>query len=87
MNILSIKTQERLVSKNDGIDEYDENGMTQLLCAVFKGDVAEVQSLLELGADCNRPHRDDATATPLWHAEEDFGLFDIAKLLRRYGAR
>lgn len=72
--------------ENNLTDEYDENGMTPLLYAVFRGDPAEVQSLLEQGADCNKPQRDDSTATPLWHAEEDFGLVEIAKLLRRYGA-
>lgn len=75
------------MSKHDGIDTYDENGITQLLYAVFRGDPAEVQSVLEQGADCNKPQRDDSTATPLWHAEEDFGLVEIAELLRRYGAR
>lgn len=72
--------------EHDEIDAYDANGMTRLLYAVFSGDCAQVKSLLDQGADCNRPHRDDLTATPLWHAEEDFGLVEIAKLLRRYGA-
>lgn len=75
------------MSKHDGIDAYDEYGTTQLLYSVFRGDTAKVQSLLEQGADCNRPQRDDSTATPLWHAEEDFGQVEIAELLRRYGAR
>jgi ankyrin repeat protein len=64
------------------IDEYDEIGMTALLYAVVIGDFESVQNLLNEGANPNKPHRDDATATPLWHAEEDFGLMDIGKLLR-----
>lgn len=61
--------------------------MTQLLYAVFAGDLVRVQALLKQGADGNRPHRDDPTATPLWHAEEDFGLLEIAQALRHNGAR
>ena len=73
--------------KSKSIDAYDENGMTLLLCAVFAGDLTRVQELLQHGADCNKPQRDDPTATPLWHAEEDFGLLKVAQLLRVKGAR
>ena len=69
------------------IDAYDENGMTLLLYAVFAGDLTRVQELLQQGADCNSPQRDDPTATPRWHAEEDFGLLEVAQLLRAKGAR
>jgi ankyrin repeat protein len=66
------------------LDEWDDLGMTQLLYAVVRGDREEVKSLLERGADPNRPNqRGD---TPLWHAEDDFGLTEIAALLRQYGA-
>lgn len=73
--------------KSQSIDAYDENGMTQLLYAVFTGDLTRVQELLQQGADFNKPQRDDPTATPLWHAEEDFGLLEVAQLLRAKGAR
>jgi ankyrin repeat protein len=69
------------------IDAYDSYGMTRLIHAVYEGNLAKVEALLVQGADCNKPQRDDPTATPLWHAEDDFGLTDIAALLRRHGAR
>jgi ankyrin repeat protein len=75
------------LSSGETIDSYDANGMTPLLYAVFIGNIDAVRMLLDEGADCNRPHRGDATATPLWHAQEDFGLFEIAEILREHGAR
>lgn len=75
------------MSKLSSIDDYDENGITPLLYAVFRGDLDSVQSLLNDGANPSKPQRDDAMATPLWHAAEDFGLTEIGKLLRAYGAR
>jgi ankyrin repeat protein len=66
------------------LDAWDALGMTPLLYAVFVGDVDPVRDLLERGADPNRPSR--SGETPLWHAEDDFGLVEIAALLRRYGA-
>ena len=60
-------------------------GMTPLLSAVFRGDIDAVRLLLESGADPNvRPNPSDS---PLWHAEDDFGLTEIAELLRSYGAK
>jgi ankyrin repeat protein len=75
------------LKNNESIDGYDKLGMTPLLYAVFKGDLAAVKALLIQGADCNKPQRDDSTATPLWHAQEDFGLMEIADLLRTHGAK
>jgi ankyrin repeat protein len=67
------------------LDEYDDLGMTALLFAVYRGDVEAVRLLLEAGAD---PHRESRQGTtPLWHATEDFGLHEIAELLRRHGAQ
>lgn len=74
------------MTKSEELDAYDENGMTQLLYAVFAGDLATVKTLLEQGAKPTKAQRDDPTATPLWHAEEDFGLWEIAKALRAKGA-
>lgn len=74
------------MNKAEFINAYDERGMTLLLYAVFAGDVARVQDLLRQGADCNKAQRDDPTATPLWHAEEDFGLAEIVQVLRANGA-
>ena len=66
------------------LDTWDANGMTPLLNAIFVGDTEKVQRLLEMGADPNRPS--NIGGTPLWHAEDDFGLIEIAKLLRQHGA-
>ncbi|KAB8057099.1 hypothetical protein GCN74_22195 [Janthinobacterium sp. FT14W] len=75
------------MSKCELIDAYDDLGMTELLYAVFIGDLAKVQELLQQGANPHKPHRDAPAATPLWHAEEDFGLFEVAQALRAHGAR
>jgi hypothetical protein len=42
--------------------------------------------LLEAGADPNHPEEGCAVETPLWYAAEDFGLLEVARLLRHYGA-
>ena len=64
------------------LDAWDTDGMTPLLYAVFVGDVEKVQRLLEMGADPNRPS--STGETPLWYAEDDFGLVEVAKVLRQY---
>jgi ankyrin repeat protein len=60
------------------------SGMTPLLSAVFRGDLEAVRILLDAGADPNL--HSDLDGSPLWHAEDDFGLFAIAKLLKAHGA-
>ena len=60
------------------------SGMTPLFSAVFRGDLDAVRILLNHGADPNL--RSDSDMPPLWHAEDDFGLFDIAALLRSHDA-
>jgi ankyrin repeat protein len=72
---------------SDNVNEWDDLGMTPLLYAVFRGDVEGVRQLLEAGADPNLAKRDDRTATPLWHARDDFGLHEIAEVLIRAGAK
>lgn len=70
----------------DGADVNKlDDGMTPLLWAIFRGDIDAVRLLLESGADPNvRPNPSDS---PLWHAEDDFGLTAIANLLKSYGAQ
>lgn len=70
----------------DGADVNElDAGMTPLLWAIFRGDIDAVRLLLKSGADPNvRPNPSDS---PLWHAEDDFGLTAIADLLKSYGAR
>ena len=60
----------------DRLDEWDELGRTPLLYAVYRGNLEDVKSILDQGADPNRPSR--AGGTPLWHAEDDFGLTEVA---------
>jgi hypothetical protein len=55
-----------------------------LLTAIFQGNAAEVLRLLRAGADPNQPS--SLGDTPLRHAEDDFGLHEIAAILRSYGA-
>jgi ankyrin repeat protein len=73
------------VAEGANLNEWDETGMTPLLCAVFRNDVQAVRLLLEAGADPNV--RSSSGDSPLWHAEDDFGLEEITALLRARGAR
>jgi ankyrin repeat protein len=86
LNSDEAKLREAL-AKGFGLDDYDELGLTPLLSAVFIGHVDAVRMLLLMGADANKPQRDDESATPLWHAQEDFGLLEIFEVLRANGAR
>jgi len=71
------------IASGDDLSEL-VGGMTPLLSAVFRADIDAVRLLLESGADPNvRPNPSDS---PLWHAEDDFGLLEIAELLKSYGA-
>ena len=74
-----VTAMKQAIASGDNLSELD-GGMTPLLWAVFRGDVDAVRMLLESGADPNvRPNPSDS---PLWHAEDDFGLTEIAKLLK-----
>jgi ankyrin repeat protein len=74
----------RIVAAGADLNEFDDFRMTPLLWAIMRGDIDAVRMLLESGADPNvRPY---PTYSPLWSAEDDFGLTDIAALLRSYGA-
>ena len=75
------------IADGEDVDAWDAAGMTPLLLAVFRGDIDAVDLLLRAGADPNRPQKGDVTATPLWHARDDFGLHVIAALLEKAGAR
>jgi ankyrin repeat protein len=74
----------RLVAAGADLNEYDDFRMTPLRWAIMRGDITAVRALLESGADPNvRPNPSDSA---LWSAEDDFGLTEIAALLRSYGA-
>jgi ankyrin repeat protein len=74
----------QIIGAGADLDEFDDFRMTPLLWAIMRGDISAVKILLESGADPNvRPNPDDS---PLWSAEDDFGLVEIAALLWSYGA-
>jgi ankyrin repeat protein len=78
-----VAAMKQAIASGDNLNEFD-GGLTPLLWAVFRGDIEAVRLLLESGADPNvRPNPSDS---PLWHAEDDFGLTEIAELLKSYGA-
>jgi ankyrin repeat protein len=78
-----VEAIKQAIASGDNLNEFD-GGLTPLLWAIFRGDVDAVRLLLESGADPNvRPNPSDS---PLWHAEDDFGLTEIAELLKSYGA-
>ena len=72
-----------LIASGEPVNELSER-MSPLLWAIFRGDLECVRVLLEGGADPNL--RPNPTDSPLWHAEDDFGLIEIADLLKSYGA-
>lgn len=74
----------RLLADGADPNAADELGMAALHWAVWRNDLEVAEILLKAGADPNLRTRDQAT--PLWYAEDDFGLHEMAALLRRYGA-
>ena len=75
---------EKLIRSGIALDELDERGMAPIHWAVYGGYTEIVAMLIEAGADVNIKTGDGTTA--FWHAEDDFGLTDIADLLRAAGA-
>jgi ankyrin repeat protein len=76
-----------MVSSIKDLNQVDETSMTPLLYAVYRGDVESCRILRKAGADPNfNPTPGDPLHTPVWHAELDFGLTEIAALLRSHGA-
>jgi ankyrin repeat protein len=74
----------QIIEAGSDLNEFDDYRMTPLLWAIMRGDIDAVRLLLESGADPNvRPNPSDS---PLWSADDDFGLHEIAALLKSYGA-
>ena len=75
----------RLIYNGTQLDEIDGFGMAPLHWAVYGGYTEIVEILINAGADVNVKTKHGTTA--LWHAEDDFGLYDIAVLLHSVGAK
>jgi hypothetical protein len=71
------------ISSIRDLNQIDETSMTPLLYAVYRGDVEFLQHTA--GSRCRPQFQSNAkrshTHIPLWHAEHDFGLNEIAALL------
>ncbi len=63
----------------------DKNGRTLLVQACFNGNVAQIRSLLEAGADPNIGDK-DGNYYPVIAASSDVGKSEIIELLLEYGA-
>jgi ankyrin repeat protein len=73
------------ISHGADVNFLGADGMSPLHWAVFRGDLDAVQLLLAAGGDPNQPSFEGSFATPFWHASEDFGLLEIASVLRASG--
>jgi len=78
-----LEAMKRAIAEGADPNEIDCD-VTPLLWAILGGYFDAVKLLLENGADPNvRPNPSDS---PLWSAEDDFGMVAIADLLKAYGA-
>lgn len=80
-----LEAVERSLAEGANPNHLDNLGMSPLVWAVYGGYAEIVEALCRSGADVAMPVV--SGATPLWHAEDDFGLWKIAAILRRYGAK
>jgi ankyrin repeat protein len=67
------------------VNAQDAEGMSPLHWAVWGGQEDTVRLLLARGANPNMPSNEGEHATPYWHAAKDFGMPEIAELLREAG--
>ena len=74
-----------LIQSGAQLDKIDEFGMAPLHWAVMGGYAEIVAILIDAGANVNLKTKQGTSA--LWHAEDDFGLHDIAALLHAAGAK
>jgi ankyrin repeat protein len=79
-DIPAIKT---LLAAGHNPSATDTDGMTPLHWAVYEGYVEVAELLLRAGTD---PNIRCWGTTPLWHAEDDFGMAEMATLLRSFKA-
>jgi ankyrin repeat protein len=62
------------------------DGVSALFYAIIRGDLETVTALVELGADVNQPVWSDQSGSPLWFAQDFWGMLEIADFLRERGA-
>jgi ankyrin repeat protein len=75
---------ERLMAEGADVNAVEDYRMSSLVWAVYGGYLDIVEALCQAGADVNQ--RVGPGETALWHAEDNFGLWEIAAVLRRHGA-
>jgi len=73
-----------LLEQGELANAHDSVGMSPLLWAVYGGYAEIARIVLDNGADPN--FRSLTGESALWYAEDDFGLVEIANLLRQHGA-
>jgi ankyrin repeat protein len=76
----------QVIAAGADLNEFDDFRMTPLLWAIMRGDIAAVRMLLERGADPNVMPNPSDSPFGARSAEDDFGLVEIAALLRSFGA-
>ncbi len=79
-----IEGMRKAIASGADLNEIN-SGMTPLLWAILGGYFDAVKLLLESGADPNV--QPTPNYSPLWSAEDDFGMVAIADLLKLYGAK
>ena len=70
---------------NQGLNEYDTTGKTQLIIAVLDNDLDKSRELIRKGADVNLAEKDGLQGTPLMYASS-LGNTVIINLLLKNGA-
>ena len=79
--LMPMKLQDELKLSQRDIDSCDRDGHTPLFWAIYRGDVAATQTLLQFGAD---PNQDESCI--VWACSEKFEQPDCLRLLLEHGA-
>ena len=79
-----IEAVARLIAEGVDLNALDDLRMSPLAWAVYGGYAEIAELLCQAGADVDL--RFGTGETALWHAEDDFGLWEISSILRRYRA-
>jgi ankyrin repeat protein len=82
-SFIDLSAVEHLLAERADRNILDALRMSPLVWAVYGGHVEIVEALCAGGADVDFWVNTGETA--LWHAEDDFGLSEVAAVLRRYG--